>query len=155
MDLERVISALAPTEVANEAPVEVRDLAYDAGAVVPGALFFCVPGSRTDGHDFAQAAVERGAVALVVERRVDAAVPQLVVPSARSAMAVVADEFFGRPTEKLEVAGVTGTNGKTTTAFLLHAILAAAGRSPGLLGTVEARVGGQARPVVRTTPEAI
>jgi UDP-N-acetylmuramoyl-L-alanyl-D-glutamate--2,6-diaminopimelate ligase len=155
MDLERVISALAPTEVANEAPVEVRDLAYDADAVVPGALFFCVPGSRADGHDFAAVAVERGAVALVVERRVDAAVPQLVVPSARAAMAVAADEFFGRPTEELEVAGVTGTNGKTTTAYLLHAILAAAGRSPGLLGTVEARVGGRPRTLERTTPEAI
>src|SRR6266508_2455729 len=138
MDLERVISALAPTEVANEAPVEVRDLAYDARAVAPGTLFFCVPGSRADGHDFAAAAIERGAVALVVERPVEPNVPQLVVPSARVAMAAVADEFFGRPTEQLEVAGVTGTNGKTTTAFLLHSILAAAGRSPGLLGTVEA-----------------
>src|SRR5919106_4487720 len=126
MDLERVISALAPTEVAYEAPVAVRDLAYDARAVVPGALFFCVPGSRADGHDFARDAVDRGAVALVVERLVEASAAQLVVPSARAAMAVVADEFFGRPTEELEVAGVTGTNGKTTTAFLLHAILGAA-----------------------------
>ena len=155
MDLERVISALVPTEVANRAPVEVRDLAYDARAVAPGALFFCVPGSRADGHDFARDAVDRGAVALVVERLVDAAAPQLVVPSARAAMAVVADEFFGRPTEELEVAGVTGTNGKTTTAFLLHAILAAADRRPGLLGTVEARVGGRPRHLERTTPEAI
>ena len=155
MDLERVIAALAPTEVANRAPVEVRDLAYDARAVVPGALFFCVPGSRADGHDFAAVAVERGCVALVVERPVDAPVPQLVVPSARAAMAVVADEFFGRPSEELEVAGVTGTNGKTTTAHLLHAILAAAGRRPGLLGTVEARVGGRPRVLERTTPEAI
>ncbi len=155
MDLERVISALAPTEVANEAPVEVRDLAYDARAVAPGTLFFCVPGSRADGHDFAAAAIERGAVALVVERPVEPNVPQLVVPSARVAMAAVADEFFGRPTEQLEVAGVTGTNGKTTTAFLLHSILAAAGRSPGLLGTVEARVGGRPRTLERTTPEAI
>jgi len=155
MDLERVIAALAPTEVANRAPVEVRDLAYDARTVVPGTLFFCVPGSRADGHDFAAVAVERGCVALVVERPVDAPVPQLVVPSARAAMAVVADEFFSRPSEELEVAGVTGTNGKTTTAHLLRAILAAAGRHPGLLGTVEARVGGRPRVLERTTPEAI
>ncbi|MEX1357992.1 MAG: UDP-N-acetylmuramoyl-L-alanyl-D-glutamate--2,6-diaminopimelate ligase [Gaiellaceae bacterium] len=155
MDLERVIAALAPTDVVGRGPVEVRDLAYDARAVVPGALFFCVPGSRADGHEFAGVAVERGAVALVVERPVDAPVPQLVVPSARAAMAVVADEFFGHPSEELEVAGVTGTNGKTTTAHLLYAILAAAGRRPGLLGTVEARVGGRPRVLERTTPEAI
>jgi UDP-N-acetylmuramoyl-L-alanyl-D-glutamate--2,6-diaminopimelate ligase len=155
MDLERVIAALAPTDVVGRGPVEVRDLAYDARAVVPGALFFCVPGSRADGHEFAGVAVERGAVALVVERPVDAPVPQLVVPSARAAMAVVADELFGRPSQELEVAGVTGTNGKTTTAHLLHAILAAAGRRPGLLGTVEARVGGRPRVLERTTPEAI
>ncbi|MBD0338531.1 MAG: UDP-N-acetylmuramoyl-L-alanyl-D-glutamate--2,6-diaminopimelate ligase [Thermoleophilia bacterium] len=155
MDLERVIAALAPTEVANRAPVEVRDLAYDARAVVSGTLFFCVPGSRADGHEFAPAAVGRGAAALVVERPVDADVPQLVVPSARAAMAVVADEFFGRPSQELEVAGVTGTNGKTTTAHLLYAVLAAGGRRPGLLGTVEARVGGGPRKLERTTPEAI
>ena len=155
MDLERVIAALAPAEVVGRAPAEVRDLAYDARAIAPGTLFYCVPGSCADGHDFASAAVQRGAVALVVERPVEADVPQLVVPSARAAMAVVADEFFGRPSEELELVGVTGTNGKTTTAFLLHAILAAAGRRPGLVGTVEARVGGAPRTLERTTPEAI
>ena len=155
MDLERLVAALGAVEVVGRAPVAVRDLAYDARAVIPGSLFFCVPGARADGHDFAPEAVERGAVALVVERPLALDVPQLVVVDARAAMAVVADEFFGRPTEELQVAGVTGTSGKTTTAFLLYAILAAAGRRPGLLGTVEARVGGERRGVVRTTPEAI
>src|SRR5215211_9372916 len=111
MDLERVIAALAPADVVGQAPAEVRDLAFDVRGVEPGALVFCVPGSRADGHDFAADAVERGAVALVVERPVEAGVPQLVVPSSRAAMAVVADEFFGRPTEELDVVGVTGTNG--------------------------------------------
>ena len=92
---------------------------------------------------------------LVVERAVEPEVPQLVVPSTRAAMATAADVFFGEPTRELEVAGVTGTSGKTTTAFLLYSVLEAAGRSPGLLGTVESRVGGEVRPVVRTTPEAI
>jgi UDP-N-acetylmuramoyl-L-alanyl-D-glutamate--2,6-diaminopimelate ligase len=133
----------------------VHDLVYDARAVTPGGLFFAVPGERADGHDFAPEAVERGAVALVVERRVDLAVPQVVVRDARAAMAPAADVFFGEPTRELEVVGVTGTSGKTTTSFLLFAILAAAGRRPGLLGTVEARVGGERRGVVRTTPEAI
>jgi UDP-N-acetylmuramoyl-L-alanyl-D-glutamate--2,6-diaminopimelate ligase len=123
--------------------------------VTPGAAFFAVPGLRADGHDFAADAVERGAVALVVERPVEPEVPQLLVPSARAAMATAADLFFGEPTRELEVAGVTGTNGKTTTAYLLYAILDAGGRRPGLLGTVESRIGGDVRPVVRTTPEAI
>src|SRR5947199_206333 len=153
MHLERVIAALAPADVLRRAPVEIGDLAYDARAAGPGSLFFCVPGTRADGHDFAADAVANGAVALVVERPVDLDVPQLVVPDVRRAMAPVADEFFGRPSEELQVAGVTGTNGKTTTAFLLYSILAAAGRRPGLLGTIESRVGGERRPAIRTTPD--
>ena len=155
MHLERVIAALAPADVLRRAPVEIGDLAYDARAAGPGSLFFCVPGTRADGHDFAADAVANGAVALVVERPVDLDVPQLVVPDVRRAMAPLAEEFFGRPSEELQVAGVTGTNGKTTTAFLLYSILAAAARRPGLLGTIESRVGGERRPAIRTTPEAI
>jgi len=155
MDLERLVAALEPVEVLGGLSVEVRDLAYDARGVTPGALFFAVPGTQADGHDFAAEAVERGAAALVVERRLDLPVPQVVVRDTRAAMAPAADVFFGEPTRELEVVGVTGTSGKTTTSFLLFAILAAAGRRPGLLGTVEARVGGERRGVVRTTPEAI
>jgi UDP-N-acetylmuramoyl-L-alanyl-D-glutamate--2,6-diaminopimelate ligase len=139
----------------NPAPVEITDLAYDARHVAPGALFVCVPGFTADGHDFAADAVKSGAVALVVERQLDLPVPQLVVADARQAMAGAADAFFGTPTKELAVVGVTGTNGKTTTAFLLYAILAAAGRRPGLLGTVESRIGGERRAVIRTTPESI
>ena len=155
MDLERLVAALGPVDVLEPAPTDVRDLAYDARSVEPGSLFFCVPGERFDGHDFAAEAVDRGAVALVVERPLPLPVPQLVVEDARASMAVAADEFFEHPTDELLVAGVTGTSGKTTTSFLLFAILAAAGRRPGLLGTVEARVGGERRGVTRTTPEAI
>src|SRR5215831_8899015 len=153
MDLERLVAALEPVEVLGGLSVEVRDLAYDARAVEPGALFFAVPGARADGHDFAAEAVERGAVALVVERALDLSVPQVVVRDARASMAPVADAFFGEPTRELEVVGVTGTSGKTTTSHLLFAILAAAGRRPGLLGTVEARVGGE-RPAARVPRDA-
>jgi UDP-N-acetylmuramoyl-L-alanyl-D-glutamate--2,6-diaminopimelate ligase len=155
MELERLAAALGAAEVVGPGAVEVVDLAYDAREAVPGSLFFCVPGARADGHDFAPQAVASGAVALVVERPLALDVPQVLVPDARAAMAPAADAFFGRPTAELEVAAVTGTSGKTTTAFLLYAILAAAGRRPGLLGTVEARVGGERRGVQRTTPEAI
>ncbi|MER3488250.1 MAG: UDP-N-acetylmuramoyl-L-alanyl-D-glutamate--2,6-diaminopimelate ligase, partial [Chloroflexota bacterium] len=137
MDLERVIAALAPADVIGRASVEIRDLAYDSRAVEPGTLFFCVPGERADGHDFAAEAVARGAVALVVDRPLDLSLPQLVVEDVRAAMALVACEFFGHPSRDLLVAGVTGTNGKTTTTFLLFAMLAAAGLRPGLLGTIE------------------
>ena len=155
MDLERLIATLAPVEVLHQAPVDVLELTYDTRAVVPGALFFCVRGEHVDGHDLAMEAVAAGAAALVVERPLDLPVPQLVVADSRRAMAEAAGEFFGHPSHELRLAGVTGTNGKTTTAFLLFAVLAAAGLRPGLLGTVEVRVGGERRPALRTTPEAI
>jgi UDP-N-acetylmuramoyl-L-alanyl-D-glutamate--2,6-diaminopimelate ligase len=123
--------------------------------VRPGSLYFCVRGSSSDGHDHAPEAVANGAVALVAERPLEVDVPQLLVADARAAMGPAADVFFGEPTRALTVAGVTGTNGKTTTAFLLFAIFAAAGLRPGLLGTIEARVGGERRAVRFTTPEAI
>jgi UDP-N-acetylmuramoyl-L-alanyl-D-glutamate--2,6-diaminopimelate ligase len=155
VDLERLIAVLAPAEVVGRTDTTIHDLAYDARDARAGSLFFCVPGERADGHDFAEEAIRNGAAAVVVQRPLDLAVPQLVVSDSRAAMAVAADEFFGRPTEELTVAGVTGTAGKTTTAFLLYAILAAAGRRPGLLGTIETRVDGERRPATRTTAEAI
>jgi UDP-N-acetylmuramoyl-L-alanyl-D-glutamate--2,6-diaminopimelate ligase len=155
MDLERLIAALAPADVVQRTPVDVRDLAYDARTARPGTLFFCVPGTTRDGHDFAGEAVAAGAVALVVTHALPLPVPQLVVTDVRAAMAAAADVFFGRPTDELAVAGVTGTSGKTTTAYLLHSILEVAGRSPGLVGTVETRVGSERRKLPRTTPEAI
>jgi UDP-N-acetylmuramoyl-L-alanyl-D-glutamate--2,6-diaminopimelate ligase len=155
MQLERLIGALAPTDVVGGAAVEIRELAYDAREVPRDSLFFCIPGARADGHDFAAQAVERGAAAVVVERTLELDAPQLVVPSVRAAMPRAAVEFFGDPTMKLPVAGITGTNGKTTTAYLLWSILAAAGERPGLLTNVERRVGDQVREVGLNTPEAI
>ena len=155
IELERLSQAVHAERTVNPAPVTVTDLAYDARRVEPGALFACVPGFKADGHDFASQAVANGAVALIVERALELDIPQLVVADAREAMALAADAFFGRPTRELEVVGVTGTNGKTTTAFLLFSILAAAGRRPGLLGTIESRIGGERRAASRTTAEAI
>jgi UDP-N-acetylmuramoyl-L-alanyl-D-glutamate--2,6-diaminopimelate ligase len=144
-----------PDVAADAADVEVRELAYDNRQVVPGTLFFCVPGFTRDGHDFAPEAVSRGAVALVVERQLGSGVPEILVESVRAAMAPAAARFFGDPTARLMTVGVTGTNGKTTTAFLLHALLEAGGLQAGLLGTVKSIIGGVEHEVVRTTPEAI
>ena len=140
----------------NGAPdVEITSLAYSSESVAPGALFFCVPGFRADGHDFAPRAVERGAAALVCQRTLGLGVPEVVVPDVRAAMAPLAARFYGDPTRELKVVGVTGTNGKTTTAFLVRALLEGAAVQTGLLGTVKSVVGGREEPVVRTTPEAI
>jgi UDP-N-acetylmuramoyl-L-alanyl-D-glutamate--2,6-diaminopimelate ligase len=139
------------------ATLEITGLAYDSRAVAPGSLFFCVSGFQSDGHDFAGQAVERGAAALVVERPLGLGVPEVVVGSARAAMGPAAVRFYGDPSAELRVVGVTGTNGKTTTAFLLQALLEAAdpGSSCGLLGTVKSVIGGVERAAGRTTPEAI
>ncbi len=155
MQLERLIAALAPTDVVGDGALEIRELAYDAREVERDSLFFCVPGAKADGHDFAAEALERGAAALVVERRLELDAAQLVVPSARVAMPRAAVEFFDDPTARLPVAAVTGTNGKTTTAYLLQSILSAAGQQPGLLTNVERRVGTDVREVGLNTPESI
>jgi UDP-N-acetylmuramoyl-L-alanyl-D-glutamate--2,6-diaminopimelate ligase len=139
-----------------EAPeVPITSLAYSSRQVAPGALFFCVPGFRVDGHDFAADAVERGAAALVCERPLGLGVPEIVVTDARKAMGPAAARFHGDPSADLRVVGITGTNGKTTTAYLVRALLEAAGLPCGLLGTVTSVVGGHEQPVERTTPEAI
>ena len=151
MRLDQLIPGVPPAA----GDVEVTGLAYDNRLVSPGTLFFCVPGFTRDGHEFAPDAIARGAAALVVERPLDLGVPEINVPSVRAAMAPAAAAFYGDPTAQLATIGVTGTNGKTTTAFLVHALLEADKRQTGLLGTVKSVIGGAERPVERTTPEAI
>ena len=134
--------------------VEIGALTYDSRAVTPGSLFLCISGFTVDGHDFAPQALERGAAALLVERRLGLGVPELLVRSARAAMAPLAARFYGEPSRELRVVGVTGTNGKTTSAYIVRALLEAGGRQCGLMGTVKSVIGGRERPVERTTPEA-
>jgi UDP-N-acetylmuramoyl-L-alanyl-D-glutamate--2,6-diaminopimelate ligase len=142
-------------ELLGDGPdVVVTGLTFDNRLVEPGTLFFCVPGFTRDGHDFAPDAVARGAVALVVQRPLGLGVPEVLVDDVRAAMALAAARFYGDPTATLRVAGITGTNGKTTTAFLTRALLEGAGLQCGLLGTVKSVVGGVEHAVVRTTPEA-
>ena len=142
-------------EVVGDPGTDISGLSYDSRRVRPGDLFFCIPGTVTDGHAFAAAAAAAGAGALVVERDTGTGVPEIRVSDARQAMARAAAEFFGHPTGDMVLLGVTGTNGKTTTAYLLESILAAAGHTTGLIGTIETRVAGRPRPGVRTTPESV
>jgi UDP-N-acetylmuramoyl-L-alanyl-D-glutamate--2,6-diaminopimelate ligase len=143
-------------DLLGEGPdVEIVALAYDNRAVTPGTLFFCVPGFTRDGHEFAPDAVARGAAALVVQRPLGLGVPEVLVRDARAAMARAAALLHGDPTATLPVVGITGTSGKTTTTHLVRQLLEASGRPCGLIGGVNWVVGGEERPAVLTTPEAI
>lgn len=130
---------------AGEADPDVRDVVHDTRRVTPGALFCCVPGSQTDGHDLAPAAVAAGAVALAVERPLSLDVPELLVPDMRGALGPLAAAVWGHPSRAMAVLGVTGTSGKTTVTHLLQAVLDAAGMPCGVIGTLSG---------VHTTPEA-
>jgi len=156
MRLDELLASYPGARLVGDSTVEVADLAYDSRKVEPGTLFFCVVGEKADGHEFGPRAVEEGAAALVVERELtELEVPQVVVGDSRAAMAPLAARFWGDPTAELRMVGVTGTNGKTTTAFLVQEILKAANFPCGLLGTVKQVVGGVEKEVERTTPEAI
>ena len=161
MDLTATLGSLARAagdlfvELTGDAAAQISGVSYDSRATSDGDLFFCVPGVTTDGHRFAEEAVARGATALVVERQLPLEVPQVKVSEARRAMGRMAAAFFGSPTDDLMLLGVTGTNGKTTTAFLVESILRADGRKTGLIGTIETRVAGRVKPGVRTTPESL
>jgi UDP-N-acetylmuramoyl-L-alanyl-D-glutamate--2,6-diaminopimelate ligase len=135
--------------------VEITDLVHDSTDAVEGCLFFCRRGGIRDGHDFAQDAVAAGARALVCERRLgQVEVPVFIVDDARKTMNFVASPFFGDPSSSMRVVGVTGTNGKTTTSFMLHSVFRATGDPSGLIGTIESRVGNERAPGVHTTPES-
>jgi UDP-N-acetylmuramoyl-L-alanyl-D-glutamate--2,6-diaminopimelate ligase len=129
---------------------------YDSRRAIPGAVFVALRGERADGRAFAPQAIARGAAVVVADREPDgdAGSPWIVVPDARLALARLASAFFGCPTDRLTLVGITGTNGKTTTAYLLRSVLEAAGHPSGMLGTVVYSVGGEDREATRTTPEA-
>jgi UDP-N-acetylmuramoyl-L-alanyl-D-glutamate--2,6-diaminopimelate ligase len=136
---------------------EITSLAYDSRRVMVGSVFFAIRGEKADGHDFVGHALERGAIAVASERPgpPDLARRWIRVTNARRALAEAARAFYGDPAPQLQLVGITGTNGKTTTAYLLHSILQAADMRPGLFGTVEYRVGSRALPAVHTTPESV
>jgi UDP-N-acetylmuramoyl-L-alanyl-D-glutamate--2,6-diaminopimelate ligase len=131
--------------------IEITGLAYDERGLAPGALFFCLRGPHRDGHDFAAQVIRAGAVALVVSRPLPVDAPQIQVADVAAAAGPAAAAFYGHPTRELEVVGVTGTNGKTTTTYLVRALLEADHRQTGRLGTITSVIGGVERPVERTT----
>lgn len=135
--------------------VEVSGVAYSSRSVAPGDAFFCIAGFKFDGHDFARDAETRGASAIVAARPLDGlGIPVVVVADTRRALAVASARFFGHPSSAMRVVGITGTNGKTTTTYVLDSVLRATGSRTGLIGTIEMRVDGVGTPASRTTPES-
>lgn len=155
--LGELVSGVTVQESHGSLGVEARGLAYDSRRVKPGDVFVCIRGLRTDGHFYAEEAVGRGAVAVVVERDlpVPAKVPCVRVADTRQALGLMAARHYGFPSHSLRLIGVTGTNGKTTTTYLVKAILEAAGRKVGLIGTIRNLAGDEEIPTERTTPESL
>lgn len=157
MQLRHLIQSLGTLEVEGSLDREVAALAYDSRRVVPGAVFFALPGQLTDGHAFINDAIDRGAIAIVCERNgfSPARASKIVVPDTREALARAATAFHGNPSAALKIIGVTGTNGKTTVSFMVRSMLEHAGVTTGLLGTIRYEIGDRVIPAARTTPEAL
>ncbi len=157
MQLRQLVQQLPSASVEGTLDREVVGLAYDSRRVTPGMVFIAIPGQNTDGHEFIGAALDRGAAAVICERpgRLPSRATRIRVPDVREAMACVARSYYEHPSAKLKVLGVTGTNGKTTVAFMIRTILEAAGMSTGLIGTVRYEIGDRVIPAARTTPESL
>jgi len=152
--LHELLDSVDVLELRGDPRTEIASVTHDSRAVGPGDLFCCVVGSTADGHDHAPAAVAAGAAALLVERPLGLPVAEVRVASVRAAMGPLAAAAWGHPSTRLAVLGVTGTNGKTTTTWLLENIARAAGITPGVIGTIGTRIAGVAVPGERTTPES-
>ena len=135
--------------------VEVKELIYNSRKVKNGDVFCCIVGTFADGHKYAQQAVDAGAAALVVERKLDIDVPQILVEDTRIAMAEMAAAYYGYPSREMQMIGVTGTNGKTSTTYMLKAIAERMGKKVGLIGTIRNMIGDIIIDTERTTPESV
>lgn len=157
MNLDALLTNTAVLARHGDGATEVLGLAYDSRQVKPGWLFFAIQGEHADGHQFIGDLMRGGAAGVVSERPAPASFPGVWIqaPSIRQAMAEMGRAFYGDPVSKLQLTGITGTNGKTTTAHLLHSVLKAAGRKPGLFGTIEYRLNGRILPAHHTTPESL
>ncbi|MED1015075.1 UDP-N-acetylmuramoyl-L-alanyl-D-glutamate--2,6-diaminopimelate ligase [Bacillus atrophaeus] len=134
---------------------DITSIEMDSREVKTGSLFVCVKGYTVDGHDFAQKAVENGATAIVAERELDVSVPVTIVRNSQRALSVLSDAFYGQPTKQLQLIGITGTNGKTSTSHMVDEILKKAGKRTGLIGTMYIKIDEETFPVKNTTPESV
>lgn len=156
MNLSKLLSVLPFYD--TSAPIDditINQIEADSRKVNKGSLFVCIEGFTVDGHDFVHQAVENGASAILAGKDVNASVPVIRVSDTSKSMAIVASKFYGYPTRQLPLIGVTGTNGKTTTTYLLESIFNQYNRKTGLIGTIQMKIGDEVYPVHNTTPDAL
>ena len=152
MKLKQLLTAIKYR--AEQVPdVDITDLVYDSRKAVPGCAFVCLRGANADGHKYAKMAAEKGAAVIIAEEPVEAPVPVILTDNTRLALACLSAEFFGHPAEQMHVIGITGTKGKTTTAFMMRSILEAAGHKTGVIGTIGVLYGDTLVQTDNTTPE--
>ncbi len=156
MDHNKLLKAISVTEIRPGRIEPITSIAYHTSSVTEGSLFVCIKGYKTDGHLYLGQAVKKGAAAAVVEAFVDGIdIPQYRVNDSRRALAALADLFYGHPSKKLDVTGVTATNGKTTTTYMINSIFEEHGLNTGLIGTVVVKIGTRVQPALLTTPESL
>ncbi|WP_028611228.1 UDP-N-acetylmuramoyl-L-alanyl-D-glutamate--2,6-diaminopimelate ligase [Paenibacillus harenae] len=155
MRLKEVAKLLITSRLVGDGETELTGIGNDSRTIQAGQLFICLRGHRVDGHLFAQEAAAAGAAAIIAEREQEVNIPQLIVRDARLAMAVVANHFYGYPSQDVKLIGVTGTNGKTTTTYLIEQILNDQNRATGVIGTIELRYAGLSFPMSSTTPQTL
>lgn len=155
MNLINLCSPILNKRIVGNIDLNINGIEVDSRKVKSGNLFICLPGFTVDGHDYANKAIENGAVALVCQRELPIAVPQIIVTDSRFAMSIMSDIFYEQPSHKLRVIGVTGTNGKTTTTHLIEKILADQGYLSGLIGTIKTKIGTEVFENKNTTPDSI
>lgn len=153
--LYRLLESVKIIESWHEKDIEIKGIAYDSRKVNPGDLFVAIKGYKTDGHKYIQQAVEKGAVAVVVEDFQQIDIPQFRVKNSRKALATLGDSYFEHPSKKMKIVGITATNGKTSTSFMTNAILEEHGLKTGIVGTVMVKFGNYIEPSILTTPESL
>jgi len=157
MPVSELLAALPVKTVVGAPPSSVSSVTDDSRRVEPGSCFVALPGLRQDARRFVPDAVRRGATLIVTEGEAlsTVAVAQVLVPSARESLARLADTYYGHPSRALLLVGITGTNGKTTTSYLVEALLRARGLATGVIGTIQYVLGAERRPARQTTPDAL
>ncbi|WP_270573312.1 UDP-N-acetylmuramoyl-L-alanyl-D-glutamate--2,6-diaminopimelate ligase [Bacillus glycinifermentans] len=156
MKLTKLLTYLKnePSYKGQEDP-DITSIEMDSREVKTGSLFVCIKGYTVDGHDYARQAADKGAAAIVAERQVDADVPVIIVRQSKRALAVLSDAFYGQPTKRLRLVGITGTNGKTSTSHMAEEIFRKAGCKTGLIGTMYTKINDETFDVKNTTPESV